>query len=198
MARPSRCPSRRPRWCSSASAPSAGGPGPPLRTRLGGRTHLARSGPDHQTGEGHPRRHRHPSPSRAHRASCRRRGRELRVASGGGQQVPPQGEGRGARRPGAHTPGDEGKWFAAAESAKLFDEAIELANRTPCAPQTLLPAHPPPPSSLRPGPRSFWQASPMAQERSAWPRPVHLASKQAATLRTHHPTPPQKRVIARA
>ncbi|PIE17321.1 MAG: hypothetical protein CSA65_09285 [Proteobacteria bacterium] len=37
----------------------------------------------------------------------------------------------------AHTPGDEGKWFAAAKSAKLFDEAIELANRTPCAPQTL-------------------------------------------------------------
>ena len=27
-----------------------------------------------------------------------------------------------------HTPGDEGKWFAAAKSAKLFDEAIALAN----------------------------------------------------------------------
>lgn len=37
----------------------------------------------------------------------------------------------------AHTPGNEGKWFAAAKSAKLFDEAIELANRTPCSPQTL-------------------------------------------------------------
>ncbi|MEO0325394.1 MAG: hypothetical protein AAF447_20730 [Myxococcota bacterium] len=37
----------------------------------------------------------------------------------------------------AHTPGDEGKWFAAAKSAKLFDEAIALANRTPCSPQTL-------------------------------------------------------------
>lgn len=37
----------------------------------------------------------------------------------------------------AHTPGDEGKWFAAAKSAKLFDEAIELAHRTPCSPQTL-------------------------------------------------------------
>ena len=37
----------------------------------------------------------------------------------------------------AHTPGEEGKWFAAAKSAKLFDEAIELANRTPCSPQTL-------------------------------------------------------------
>ena len=35
------------------------------------------------------------------------------------------------------TPGEEGKWFAAAKSAKLFDEAIQLANRTPCAPQTL-------------------------------------------------------------
>jgi len=37
----------------------------------------------------------------------------------------------------AHTPGDEGKWFAAAKSAGLFDEAIALANRTPCSPQTL-------------------------------------------------------------
>ncbi len=36
-----------------------------------------------------------------------------------------------------HTPGDEGKWFAAAKDARLFDEAIALANRTPCAPQTL-------------------------------------------------------------
>ena len=34
-------------------------------------------------------------------------------------------------------PGEEGKWFAAAKSAKLFDEAIELANRTPCSPKTL-------------------------------------------------------------
>jgi hypothetical protein len=37
----------------------------------------------------------------------------------------------------AHTPGDGGKWFAAAKDAKLFDEAIALANRTPCSPQTL-------------------------------------------------------------
>lgn len=36
-----------------------------------------------------------------------------------------------------HTPGEEGKWFAAAKDTKLFDEAIALANRTPCAPQTL-------------------------------------------------------------
>ena len=36
-----------------------------------------------------------------------------------------------------HTPGHEGKWFAAAKSAKLFDEAIALANQTPCSPQTL-------------------------------------------------------------
>lgn len=35
------------------------------------------------------------------------------------------------------TPGEEGKWFAAAKSAKLFDEAIALAKRTPCSPQTL-------------------------------------------------------------
>ena len=37
----------------------------------------------------------------------------------------------------AATPGEEGKWFAAAKDAKLFDEAIALANRTPCSPQTL-------------------------------------------------------------
>lgn len=35
------------------------------------------------------------------------------------------------------TPGEEGKWFAAAKDAKLFDEAIALANRSPCSPQTL-------------------------------------------------------------
>jgi len=35
------------------------------------------------------------------------------------------------------TPGDEGKWFAAAKSAGLYEEAIELANRTPCDPKTL-------------------------------------------------------------
>jgi len=35
------------------------------------------------------------------------------------------------------TPGDEGKWFAAAKSAGLYDKAIELANRTPCDPKTL-------------------------------------------------------------
>ena len=37
----------------------------------------------------------------------------------------------------AETPGEEGKWFAAAKDAKLFDEAVALANRTPCSPQTL-------------------------------------------------------------
>ncbi len=35
------------------------------------------------------------------------------------------------------SPGDEGKWYAAAKSEELFDEAIALANRTPCSPQTL-------------------------------------------------------------
>jgi tetratricopeptide (TPR) repeat protein len=35
------------------------------------------------------------------------------------------------------TPGEEGKWFAAAKSAGLYDEAIALAKRTPCSPQTL-------------------------------------------------------------
>jgi len=35
------------------------------------------------------------------------------------------------------TPGEEGKWFAAAKDAKLFDKAIALANLTPCSPQRL-------------------------------------------------------------
>jgi len=35
------------------------------------------------------------------------------------------------------TPGDEGKWFAAAKEARLFDEAIALANHAPCDPRTL-------------------------------------------------------------
>lgn len=35
------------------------------------------------------------------------------------------------------TPGDEGKWFAAAKEAGLYDEAIALARRTPCDPKTL-------------------------------------------------------------
>jgi hypothetical protein len=35
------------------------------------------------------------------------------------------------------TPGDEGKWFAAAKDAELYDEAIVLARRSPCDPRTL-------------------------------------------------------------
>jgi len=35
------------------------------------------------------------------------------------------------------SPGNEGKWFAAAKSAGLYREAIELANLTPCDPKTL-------------------------------------------------------------
>lgn len=35
------------------------------------------------------------------------------------------------------TPGDEGKWFAAAKDAGLFDEAIALARQTPTDPRTL-------------------------------------------------------------
>jgi hypothetical protein len=34
-------------------------------------------------------------------------------------------------------PGDEGKWFAAAKEAGLYDEALELAGRAPCDPKTL-------------------------------------------------------------
>jgi hypothetical protein len=35
------------------------------------------------------------------------------------------------------TPGDEGKWFAAAKDVGLYEEALALASRTPCDPKTL-------------------------------------------------------------
>jgi hypothetical protein len=35
------------------------------------------------------------------------------------------------------TPGAEGKWFAAAKEAGLYDQALALASRTPCDPRTL-------------------------------------------------------------
>jgi hypothetical protein len=37
----------------------------------------------------------------------------------------------------ASSPGEEGKWFAAAKSAGLYPEAVELANSSPCDPKTL-------------------------------------------------------------
>ena len=37
----------------------------------------------------------------------------------------------------ATTPGDEGKWFASAKEIRLYDLALELANRSPCDPKTL-------------------------------------------------------------
>ncbi len=35
------------------------------------------------------------------------------------------------------TPGEEGKWFAAAKDAGLYEEALALARRSPCDPKTL-------------------------------------------------------------
>ncbi|HVU31800.1 MAG TPA: hypothetical protein VHE61_00100 [Opitutaceae bacterium] len=35
------------------------------------------------------------------------------------------------------TPGEEGKWFAAAKDAGLFEEALGFASRSPCDPKTL-------------------------------------------------------------
>jgi hypothetical protein len=37
----------------------------------------------------------------------------------------------------ARTPGDEGKWFAAAKEAGFWELAIELATASPCDPKTL-------------------------------------------------------------
>jgi hypothetical protein len=38
----------------------------------------------------------------------------------------------------ASTPGDEGKWFAAAKDAKLYDLALKLAQRSPVDHRTLI------------------------------------------------------------
>ena len=40
----------------------------------------------------------------------------------------------------ADTPGEEGKWFAAAKDAKLYDLALDLARRSPCDARTLVRA----------------------------------------------------------
>lgn len=40
----------------------------------------------------------------------------------------------------ASQPGHEGKWFAAAKDAGLFELAVELANRSPADPRTLIRA----------------------------------------------------------
>ncbi len=40
----------------------------------------------------------------------------------------------------ATTPGEEGKWFATAKELKLYNQALEFANRSPCDPQTLVRA----------------------------------------------------------
>lgn len=40
----------------------------------------------------------------------------------------------------ADTPGEEGKWFAAARSAGLLAEALELVEHSPCDPKTLATA----------------------------------------------------------
>jgi hypothetical protein len=37
----------------------------------------------------------------------------------------------------ADTPGEEGKWFAAAKEARFYQYALELARRSPCDPRTL-------------------------------------------------------------
>lgn len=40
----------------------------------------------------------------------------------------------------AEAPGEEGKWFATAKELALYDRAIDLANRSPCDPKTLIRA----------------------------------------------------------
>ena len=50
----------------------------------------------------------------------------------------------------ASTPGEEGKWFATAKDLELYDDAIDVANRSPCDPKTLIRAA-----------RDFEQSEPM-------------------------------------
>jgi hypothetical protein len=65
-----------------------------------------------------------------------------------GQHVPTTNRALAKRYPGkapaellgdlaASTPGEEGKWFAAAKEAGLHDEALDLATRAPTDPKTL-------------------------------------------------------------
>ena len=53
------------------------------------------------------------------------------------EEVPDASRRGSPRRLVGTTPGEEGKWFAAAKEAGLYDEAIALASRTPCDPKTL-------------------------------------------------------------
>jgi len=53
------------------------------------------------------------------------------------KKYPARSDGEVLARLVESTPGDEGKWFAAAKDAGLLDEAIALARRTPTDPRTL-------------------------------------------------------------
>ena len=57
------------------------------------------------------------------------------VVSSGGEEVPGQAASVVLADLVRHTPGEEGKWFAAAKDAKLFDEAIALAKRRRAIPR---------------------------------------------------------------
>lgn len=88
------------------------------------------------------------------------------------------------------TPGHEGKWFAAAKDAGLLDEAITLANRTPCDPRTLTRAarafaekNP----ALRKKPADWPSLS--AEQHGATPRPPPRVTKRAREPRDHERVP---------
>lgn len=53
------------------------------------------------------------------------------------KKYPSKSDGEVLARLVRSTPGDEGKWFAAAKDAQLFGEAIALAQQTPTDPRTL-------------------------------------------------------------
>jgi hypothetical protein len=74
---------------------------------------------------------------RRYAMEANRRGTNLATFRAIAQKYPHLTAGQILNDLAAGTPGEEGKWFAAAKSAGLLGEALELARRSPCDPKTL-------------------------------------------------------------
>jgi hypothetical protein len=74
----------------------------------------------------------------------------------------------------ADTPGEEGKWFAAAKDARLYDLALDLARRSPCDPRTLVRAA-----------RDFAARPTCIRGRGGSPRPA--LDRRGPRIRNHWP-----------
>jgi hypothetical protein len=69
--------------------------------------------------------------------SANRRGTNLATLRAVARKYPDKSELKVLADLIATTPGEEGKWFAAAKEAGFYDEALALASRSPCDPTTL-------------------------------------------------------------